>query len=456
MTRSDVVSGTEWRSRLLAPTLIALLSLLVLLAVAIPPATAQDDDDEPTWANEMTPRSGKTTPPGRWLPARTDNPLGAQQLTEEQKREIERLSTIGYLGGYREAPSVSGVTIYEPERAWNGYNLYTSGDFPGAILMDMEGNELHRWECSFLHAFPGRADILEPDRSNRWRNVHLYDNGDVLGIYEGLGIVKLDKDSNVLWSHQGGEHHDLKVAENGNIYVLSREAHIVQWISKKNPVLEDFITILDPNGNMIRRISLLSALKRSRFTNAIRTTEMERKGDIFHTNALEILDGSMEDRIPAFKKGNILTSFRRLDSIAVVNPESEEVVWMQFGMWLAQHDPTTLDSGNIMVFDNRGHGGQSKVIEYDPTSMEPVWIYSGTNEHPFFTNAGGANQRLPNGNTLITESDNGRAFEVTREGEIVWEYRNPARAGENDGLIATIFEMVRLPYDSPFDWLEAE
>lgn len=36
---------------------------------------------------------------------------------------------------------------------------------------------------------------------------------------------------------------------------------------------------------------------------------------------------------------------------------------------------------------------------------------------------GGA-QRLENGNTLITESDNGRAFEVTRAGEIVWDYYN--------------------------------
>jgi len=34
-------------------------------------------------------------------------------------------------------------------------------------------------------------------------------------------------------------------------------------------------------------------------------------------------------------------------------------------------------------------------------------------------------QRLPNGNTLITESSFGRFFEVTKQGEIVWEYVNP-------------------------------
>ncbi len=439
----------------MTPGLFTHLLLVVTVALALPgaQATAQDEDpSDKTWANEATPRSGQYSPPGRWLPVRND--AAVQKLTEEQQREIEKLSTIGYLGGYREAPATSGVTVHDADRAWNGYNIYTSGHFPGAILMDMDGTVLHTWKCQFLNAFPGRGDILEPDRSNRWRYVHLFGNGDVLGIYEGLGLVKLDKDSNILWSHLGGEHHDLKVAEDGKIYVLSREAHMVPWLSQRDPILEDYITILESDGTMVRRFSLLQALKKSRFTTLLKSTGMEKKGDIFHTNAIEILDGSMADEIPAFKKGNVLTSFRRLDTIAVIDMELDEVIWTQFGMWLAQHDPTPLSNGNLMVFDNRGHHGESKVIEYDPRNMEVAWIYAGDRENPFFTGAGGANQRLENGNTLITESDNGRAFEVTLEGEIVWEYRNPERAGQTGGLIATIFEMTRLPYDSPFDWLE--
>lgn len=448
-------NGTRRRPAVTTPMLRGAAVLLAALLVAAVPggaARAQTADD-PDWANEMTPRSGRTTPPGRWLPARMDPT--ARKLTDEQKREIERLESLGYLGGHVEATGAFGVTIHDADRAWEGHNFYTSGHFPGAVLMDMKGNVLHTWECPFLDAFPGRADILEPDRSNRWRYAYLFENGDVLGIYEGLGLVKLDKDSNIIWAHQGNEHHDLKVAEDGRIFVLSREAHIVKWLNMKDPILEDYITILDADGNQLRRFSLLQALKTSRFTNIIKTSGMEKKGDIFHTNALEILDGSMADRIPAFKKGNILTSFRRLDTIAVIDVELEEVVWTQFGMWLAQHDPTPLENGNLLVFDNRGHNKQSKVIEYDPTSMEPVWIYAGDNEHPFFTGAGGANQRLPNGNTLITETDYGRAFEVTRGGDIVWEYRNPERAGETGGLIASIFEMIRLPTDFPLDWLES-
>ena len=43
----------------------------------------------------------------------------------------------------------------------------------------------------------------------------------------------------------------------------------------------------------------------------------------------------------------------------------------------------------------------------------------------FGTNISGA-QRLPNGNTLITEGPTGRVFEVTAQRKIVWEYINPA------------------------------
>jgi len=57
----------------------------------------------------------------------------------------------------------------------------------------------------------------------------------------------------------------------------------------------------------------------------------------------------------------------------------------------------------------------------------------------------GAADRLPNGNTLITESDGGRAFEVTQQAEVVWEFYNPHRAGDNREFIATLFEVIRLP-----------
>jgi hypothetical protein len=56
-------------------------------------------------------------------------------------------------------------------------------------------------------------------------------------------------------------------------------------------------------------------------------------------------------------------------------------------------------------------------------------------------------RRLPNGNTLIVESQAGRAIEVTPDQEIVWEFVHPHRAGPQDELIAQLFDVVRLPPD---------
>ena len=52
----------------------------------------------------------------------------------------------------------------------------------------------------------------------------------------------------------------------------------------------------------------------------------------------------------------------------------------------------------------------------------PDWVYPETLDSDFFSpNISGA-QRLPNGNTLICEGNSGHLFEVTPEGEMVWEY----------------------------------
>jgi hypothetical protein len=104
-------------------------------------------------------------------------------------------------------------------------------------------------------------------------------------------------------------------------------------------------------------------------------------------------------------------------------------------------------AGNILVFDNGGLAGfgsllpglppywpvalrsYSRAVEYDPITFEKVWEY--TNEVDDRANGGDRRffswfissvQRLKNGNTLITEGHDGRVFEVTPDGEIVWEF----------------------------------
>lgn len=391
-------------------------------------------------------------PQGRW---RTARPSDSQpELTEEQEAEIARLRSIGYLTGSKEAPSVSGVLVNDRNRVSPGLNVFSSGHRPGAALMDMEGHILHEWRASVLDVWPDKREDSETENGQYWRAVHLFPNGDLLAIFEGIGIVKLDKDSNVIWKRDDGEHHDLDVQDDGTIYVLTRKAHVVRRINSQTPVLEDFITVLNPDGKHVRSLSVLEAFEKSQFEVVMKVNGMRRRGDLFHTNAIEVLDGSHADQGPQFRKGNVLVSLRSLSVIAIVDMDVGEVVWALSGMWLMQHDPTLLPNGNILIFDNMGYGvgRKSKVLEFDPLTQEEIWMYAGDAERPFYTQMCGAAERLPNGNTLITESDYGRAFEVSLSGDIVWEYLNPERAGERDQLIATIFEMRRLPPGFPIGW----
>ncbi len=95
-----------------------------------------------------------------------------------------------------------------------------------------------------------------------------------------------------------------------------------------------------------------------------------------------------------------------------------------------QHAPNLLANGNVLIFDNGVHRiddsmPYSRVIEVNPATNEIVWKYQDSPAWNFFSPRMGNAQRLPNGNTLITESSFGRIFEVTRNQEIVWEYVNP-------------------------------
>jgi hypothetical protein len=393
----------------------------------------------------------KPREPGRWHEAPSEADPSTPSTDERQL--IEQLEAIGYLTGSRDAAG-EGVTASEPTRFFAGLNFFTSGHAPEAILMDMNGRVLHRWRKDFDDVWPGRPTSKRMN-AEYWRRAHLYANGDVLAIFEGLGLLKLDRDSNLIWANDLQAHHDLQVAENGDIFVLERRAHIVPRISENEPILEDFLTILGPDGSRRRSVSLLEAFERSDFRSVLEARERPT-GDIFHTNSVEILDGSVANQHPAFAAGNLLTAMNAMAVIAVVDLREEKVTWVRKLDHSGVHDPGILPNGNLLVFENRRDIEASRVAETSLKSTDAAWYYDGASANPFFSKTCGAAQRLGNGNTLITESDGGRALEIAPDGEVVWEFYNPHRAGGQGQFIATLLDLERLPADFPIDWLPNE
>ncbi len=397
--------------------------------------------------------------PGVWHKAR--NSTSADALDEEQRKVADNLSTLPYLKGYVSAPDVEKVTVYDKESAYNGFNFVVSAHAPKAFLMDMEGTILHEWQKDFQEVWPEpfpelfSVDRALGDTKSYWRRARLLSNGDLLAIFGDHGLIKLDKDSNLMWSFKKRCHHDMFESKDGNVYVLTREDITLEGLKYesllfKSPILMDFITILSPTGEELRKISLMECFLNSEYASFLEYIKVPY--DIFHTNTIRPIDGKLVNTYPMFKKGHLLISMRAIHTIAVVDPELEKITWALTGMWRFQHEPRLLENGNVLVYDNQGNRGKSKIVEVNPLTQEVVWAYKGRPASAFHSSVAGTHQRLANGNTLITESTHGRAFEVTRSGAIVWEFFNPYRSGENSELIAALYDVIRLD-SKQLDWL---
>ena len=231
----------------------------------------------------------------------------------------------------------------------------------------------------------------------------------------------------------------------GKIYVLTHEFRSNEyrfWRHLTPPRIDDFVVVLSPDGEELQKISVVDAFIDSPYAPMVNQVAWYTQGDFFHTNSIDILDPAAAAGLAPGARQPVLLSMRELGAIGILDlADGGRFGWAQKGSWVGQHDPDLLPNGNILLFDNNGHygeGGISRVIEFDPHSQGIVWQYAGDAARPFYSGVRSAQERLANGNTLITESEGGRLFEVTPSGEIVWEYHNPARGGEDEPMIAVV------------------
>jgi hypothetical protein len=364
-----------------------------------------------------------------------------------------------------------GVSVNDAEHANNGVTLYTSGHEPAAYLISMDGEVLHKWRRPFSEVWNKSAAVKrpQPDTHVYMRKALLDENGDLLAIYEGVGdtpygygMVKLDKDSNVIWSYLQPTHHDFDVAPDGRIFVLTHEivdAPLPQLDHLASPRLDDFVVILSPEGEELQKIPLLDAVDQSEYRQLFWEISSFALADPLHTNSIHVITEQEAEQFAFGSAGQLLVSFREPSAIGVVDLDEGKLVWATTGYWTGQHDPRILENGNILLFDNRGNfrkpEGRSRVIEFNPATMELVWQYAGTEQSPLDSDIRSENQRLSNGNTLITESNAGRILEVNADREIVWEYTNPVRGGPDDGKIPIICKALRLEPQAAAAFLNA-
>lgn len=361
-----------------------------------------------------------------------------------------------------------GVTVLEMSDVQDGFTLYTSGDAAAARLIDLRGELVHEWRRPYSTVWDPSSAVRKPvpDDQVYFRKAMMLPEGGLLALYEGVGdtpygygLARLDAKSELVWKNLDNFHHDFDLTPDGRIVGLThsfRREPVQHADQFDPPLLEDFLAVVDAEGRTVKKISLLDAINESPFRSLLWRVAYYSMEDPLHANAVDYLDRQraawLRERIPVAQEGQVLVSFRELagGSIALVDLEEGQVVWANRGPWLAQHDPDILPGGIIQVFDNRGNLGaltKSRILEVDPATMGIVWSYSGDEEKPLDSPIRASQEKLANGNTLITESSGGRLLEVTADGRIVWEYVNPIRGGEGDAMIPVVSWAQRIPGD---------
>jgi hypothetical protein len=320
------------------------------------------------------------------------------------------------------------VKIYDPSKACNGYTLFSLEWGRDAWLINMRGQIVNHWAMKHGPAAHGK---LLPNGNLLWQG------RDLEAMTEfgsnGKELVEVDWDSNQVWRYDDPfVNHDFVRLSNGNT-VLNRYVQIPDSIAAK---IKGGIPGTEREGK-IWSCSFREITKEADVVWEWKHYEhLDPERDILcplcprsiwgYTNSLDV-----------FPNGNIVFTLRFLNTIAILDKKTGEIIWR----WGPEHSLghphscSVLDNGNILLFDNGLHRkgkeigigdvAASRVIEVNPKTNEIEWEYRDPNAFNFYTAICGGAERLPNGNTLICESTKGRFFEVTSKKDIVWEYVSP-------------------------------
>lgn len=389
----------------------------------------------------------------------------------------------------------TGVTIYKPEKCFNGYTVFPAPE-TGVVLIDMNGGVVNFWEN--LHAFPakllpgGQVFGSLGARNNEY------------GYQDQLDLVQVDWEGNVVWKFDhleyvedpgyepqwmARQHHDFQregnpvgyyvpgmecKTDSGNTLILCHQNVVNPEISDKN-LQDDTIIEVDWEGNIVWRWNNHEHFREYGFSNAAKNALFRNPnmtaagGDWMHINSMSVLGPNKwyDQGDERFHPDNIIIDGRETNILAIISKETGKIVWKLgpqydekngriIGQIIGQHHvhmiPRGLPGeGNILMYDNGGWAGytnpneitdtgnkgirrdHTRVLEINPVTMRIVWQCTPSDlghlqpfhSHYFYSPFISSAQRLPNGNTLITEGSGGRLIEVTRDHEIVWEYISP-------------------------------
>ncbi|MCF8146742.1 MAG: aryl-sulfate sulfotransferase [Deltaproteobacteria bacterium] len=377
-------------------------------------------------------------------------------------------------------------------KLWKGLHGLPNKMLPGGHVLGASGERNTRygmqdfidvvqvdWEGKVVWRFDRHEYIEDPGEAPQWMARHHHDfqrEGNPVGYY-APGMDPL--------------------TTNGNTLVLCHKNVRNPDISDKL-LLDDVFLEVDWAGGIVWEWVLNEHFREFDWSEEARNILYRNPnlrncgGDWMHVNSMSALGPNkwFDAGDGRFHPENIIWSARESNIIAVTDKKSGKIVWKigpeyntspalkKLGWIIGKHHAHLIPrglpgEGNLLVFDNGGWAGYgapnpgaptgiknalrdySRVLEIDPITLEILWQYTPAeagyrmpmDANRFYSPFVSSAQRLPNGNTLITEGSGGRLIEVTPDHRIVWEYISP-----HFGQFAR-FNMIYRAYRLPYEWV---
>ncbi len=345
-----------------------------------------------------------------------------------------------------------GMTLIVSSWKWGGGDLR-----PGAMLIDQQGQTVHTWRPDRNELFPDPVNFMNSNPSTQdFHGSYLLPSGDLILLLSYIGAVRIDACGDVLWRLEGGNHHAVSRSEDGTFWMpgtsaerrtrTSRHPNGFQGIGK--PVWLDQVVQVAEDGEVISKINILDVLYENDLERYLvkglgpLRGSLQVSDDPTHLNDVEPLSSSIADEYPLFEAGDLLVSLRVPNLVFVFDPESRDVKWHASEPFIHQHDPDFAGDGWIRIFDNNtdpaGRGemlGGSRIVALRPHTSAMKVLFPTRHSAPFYTRFRGKQQRLENGNMLLTEARAGRVVEVDTSGRTVWEWVHRSTSGSKVPIV---------------------
>jgi len=340
-----------------------------------------------------------------------------------------------------------GLVYRDDAKSARAYTLFCPVRGHHADLMDHEGRIVHQW-----HHKEGIQHLKLLPNGNLLIHTLPPESAEGLETIGGStgALIELDQSSKVVWEYRDlYMHHDYQRLANGNTLVIRWDkipANVSARIQGGHIAAEDpdwmwgdTIREIDPDGATVREWLSWEHLSTDHHIKC----PLESRKEWTHLNSIELTPD-----------GDWLLSFRLTSTVAIVDGNTGDVRWRWGADKLShQHHATWLDNGHILLFDNGCHRREapsfSQIVEIDPDTHKVEWTYQSVPILAFYSFMISSCLRLPDGNTFVTEGATGRIFEITPEGETVWEYVSPWLVPSRFGPSTAVFRAYRIADGDP-------